>query len=388
MTSVPQIARWLARLAVVLATAWGVVVAIGYWRGDGAATDTFVQTLALKAIDGSLAVPEPASRPRFSVVYFGDSLAMVEVPVRNSNRSAPYLLLQELQKTMVETGAGKPNDLRLIPITHSGLSVWSLYYMTDRIVARRPDFVVLEFNLYNFSRFWQKRDRKILGALLPLKRLPEMLTLPTGDTGLAMDEWAFSKLVLAAGVLPWWEAVQREQERATNSYWAWSDKLQTWVGAERLQFRQLNYLQAMAKTQDPVTKRSTLEYSRKLFGPSLSGIDVGTSTFRMFSTSLARLRSAGIPVLVYVPPYNLDHLGKLGLLEGSRLVDSIGLVREVATQHGALFVDAHDLFDDSHFRDAMDHLNENEATDGHKALAQHLAQAMADDWRRVVTTPR
>jgi hypothetical protein len=380
--------RWLLRVVAAAATAYATAMGIAHLHGEDAQSATFVQTVALGAIDKTLTIPAEAARPRFSVLYFGDSLAMVEAPVRNSNRAVTYLLRQELENTMVAAGAGQPGDLRLIPITHSGLSVWSLYYMADRIAALRPDFVVLEFNLYNFSRFWQKRDRKILGALLPLKRLPEMLTLPTGDTGLAMDEWGFSKLVLATGTLPWWERVQREQERATNAYWSWSDRLQQWTGKEKLEFRLLNYMEAMAKTQDPVTKRSTLEYSRKLFGPSLSGIDTGNSTFRMFSTALARLESAGIPVLIYVPPYNLDHLGQLGLLEGSRLAESIQLAREVSEQHGALFVDAHALFDDTHFRDAMDHLNENEAVDGHKALALHLAQAMADEWRRVVTAGR
>jgi putative intracellular protease/amidase len=93
-------------------------------------------------------------------------------------------------------------------------------------------------------------------------------------------------------------------------------------------------------------------------------------------------------VLVYIPPYNVEHLRELGLLEGSRLAETIARVREVAERHGARFHDAHDLLGDAYFRDATDHTFDSGEWNGHQALAAELARAMADDWERILARDR
>jgi hypothetical protein len=375
---------WLLRILVATATA--LAAGTGFFRllqDDDAPASSYVQTEALKEFSRTFDEADAEVRPKFTVVFFGDSLALPENILRRVT-AVPMQFRRELGGMMRNAGAGEPADLRLFPITYSGLSLWTLYYMTDRIVRLRPDFVVVEFNLYNFEKFWRLRDRKILAAMLPLTRFPEVLGLPMGEAGLAIDEWIFGRAALKLGALPWWDEIQHAQARATQSYWRLGDSCQQIVGPPKLAFRERHFLLEMTETKDPATNRSTRGYARMLLGRSLDGIAPDEPVLEMLSASLQRLRTAGIPVLVYVPPYNVDHLHRLGLLQGSRLEETIRRVREVAEKGGARFADIHALLADRHFRDAMDHLNESSAADGHRILARRLGAAMAEDWHRIL----
>jgi hypothetical protein len=104
----------------------------------------------------------------------------------------------------------------------------------------------------------------------------------------------------------------------------------------------------------------------------------------MLAATLHRFQAAGIHTLVYVPPYNLDHLNSLGVLDGSHLDETIGRVRAVTERSGAMFVDLHALLPDASFRDSMDHLSQAAGVNGHDKVAQHIAAALADDSKRIV----
>jgi len=247
---------------------------------------------------------------------------------------------------------------------------------------------VIEFNLYNFSAFWERRDRKILAAMLDLSRLAEVLALPTSVASQATDQWIFDRLLLRGGWMSTWERVQREQARCLEGYWVLADRAQGLVGPAKLSLRSQNRIREMAENILPGSNRASLKYSRTLLGQALTGIEEDHAALRMFEATLHRLHSAGIRTMVYVPPYNVDHLNSLGVLEGSRLEETIGHVRAVAERGGATFLDLHALLPDDHFRDSMDHLNESVETDGHDKVAERLAASLAEDAKRIVAEHR
>jgi hypothetical protein len=108
----------------------------------------------------------------------------------------------------------------------------------------------------------------------------------------------------------------------------------------------------------------------------------------MYGAALDVLAAHRVTTFVYLPPYNLEHLRKLGVLQGSRFEETIDFVRTVTESHGARFLDLHGMFGDRYFRDNMDHLKESADTNGHDLVAERLTEAVADEARRIVTEKR
>jgi hypothetical protein len=378
--------QWLFRIVIASATVTGLLFSLPP-RDEDPATRPIVQTSALQEFDRTIAEATVEEKPRFTVVFFGDSFVLPEHLLARTE-ATPMQLRRQLGTMMREAGAGGPPDLRLIPFTFSGLSLWSLYYLSDAIAGLRPEYVIVEFNLFNFSDHWSRSDRRILSAMLPVHRFLEALELPLHETRLTFDEWLFGRLVLRLGAVPLWEAVQSEQARASDCYRSLEDDAQHLVGSSRLEFREQIALLRLADMRETGRDRSTRELSRQMLGTSLDGIGSDAPALQMLSAALQHLNAARIPVLVYVPPYNVDHLRELGLLTSSRLDETIARVRAATERNGARFLDAHALLGDAYFRDAMDHLYERGAANGHRALAFELARAMSEDWKRILEAHR
>jgi hypothetical protein len=323
--------------------------------------------------------------PHYTLAYFGDSFVQ-PTDGMDAERATPFQLGSELRATM-QNGIGKPPDIRVVPITYTGLSQWSLYYMAERLISLRPDYLVIEFNLYNFSDLWHRSDRRILSSMLELERFPEALRLPLGNTGLTIDELLFAHTVVALRADEWWASIQREQAKLMQSYRALGDAAQQLVGASSLRFRDQLNLASLKDNRENGRHRSTSRLARRMLGRSLEGVDKDEAALKMLDASLKQFANAGIVTLVYVPPYNVDHLRELGLLDGSHLGETIARVREVAERNGARFHDAHQLLPDAYFHDETDHLLDSGDSNGHRAVALDLARVMRTDWERILAHP-
>jgi hypothetical protein len=386
MLEVPDLAQWAFRL--LLGAVSATLTAHVTLRGvDFLATESpSVHATALKILDQTLTDASKSSREALDVVFFGDSLSM-SADFKFAGRSVAWLLEAKLEKADRTLETSTEAGVRVIPVLFSLLSQHSLYYMSDRIAELQPDLVVIEFNLYNFSSFWENRDRKILAAMLDLSRFPQLLALPTSPASQATDQWIYDRVLFRNGFLSEWEEVQRAQARALEALWILADRIQESVVSPKQNVRSLNRILEL-KENNQSANRATESYARKLLGRALTGVSRNHAALRMLDATLRRFREDGIRMLVFVPPYNVDHLGSLGVLEGARIEESIAQVRSVAEQGGAQFLDVHDLLPDHYFRDSMDHLTETKNANGHERLAQRLADFIAADAKHTVTGQR
>lgn len=315
--------------------------------------------------------------------FFGDSLAMPE-DTSHPERSTPLRTYLTLTKMLRERGVAEAADVRMTGLVYSGFSQWTLYYLVDRIITLQPDLVIVEFNLYNFGSFWRHRDRKIVAAMLTPRRVLEVSQLPTFETGLTVDDWLFHHVLLREGWLPTWSAVQSEQARLASAYWVSSDAFQRRTGLPPLSMRQQAANLAVASRDLPNQNRATKGFAQRLMDKALAGVTRDDAAIQMLEASLRRLTAAGLPVLVYVPPYNIDHLNSLGLMESSHLEESIETVAAAAKDHGADFLDLHRLLPDSAFRDSMDHLVESETGGGQQEVGNKIADAITPRVLRIL----
>lgn len=391
MNHLGEAARWILRL--LLAAAAATLTWIGFLAAVDRVTTQSppVQTDALWALDTTLKMAAAAPRQPLTVAFFGDSLSMTG-DIANTPRSTPVRLWVRLGDALSAAGFGDERSISLVRVSYSALSQWSLYYMASDIAKQMPDMAVLEFNLYNFGSFWRHHDRTILSSFLSIRRFPQALNLPLGSAGFATDAWLFHRALLLRSWLPLWRTVEHEQARCAEAYWILSDRAGRIAHAPLFTLRELHRLIDLNRntisSKDPDGKRSTEMYARRLLGNTLTGVDESDDAIRMYEASLDLLAAHGVKVSVYVPPYNLEHLRSLDLLEGSRFQETIDIVRTVTERHGARFLDLHGMFGDRYFRDSMDHLNESAGADGHDLVAQRIAEAIADEARRIVADKR
>jgi hypothetical protein len=98
---------------------------------------------------------------------------------------------------------------------------------------------------------------------------------------------------------------------------------------------------------------------------------------RMLGATVGVFEESGIPTLVYAVPANLEHLERLGLLQREGLARTLAAARTQVEANGGSFVDLHDIFPDSMFRDVGGHLYFEEPRDGPAQLAAQLAPHVA-----------
>jgi hypothetical protein len=117
--------------------------------------------------------------------------------------------------------------------------------------------------------------------------------------------------------------------------------------------------------------------ARAVLGAALRGAEFHHPVLRMLGATVGVFQESGIPTLVYAVPVNLDHLERLGLLQREGLARTLAAARAQVEARGGSFVDLHDIFPDSMFRDAGNHLYFEPPRDGPAQLAGQLAPHVA-----------
>jgi hypothetical protein len=97
---------------------------------------------------------------------------------------------------------------------------------------------------------------------------------------------------------------------------------------------------------------------------------------RVLGALVHRFHEAGIGVLVWVSPTNVEHLASLGVeLDG--LERTVQSARAVVEANGGTLVDLHATLHDSGFRDPADHFTLDGEDSGGATVARRLAQAIS-----------
>jgi hypothetical protein len=278
---------------------------------------------------------------------------------------------------MLRAPARRTAQVRLRSVVGSGLGLFSQYFLSDRVLERQPDQVVLGLNLRWFSQLWFNLEREQLAGLLPARHWSVAAALPLARAGVTADRLVFYRAVMAARGLRAWDWLQREQVRALRATVALAERLQAASPfPDGLDYRVRHRFRRAAR--DGVA-RATREAARRQLGRVLAGLPQNDPGLRVLDAVLEAYRAAGIPVLVYVAPLNVEHLRGLGVLDETGLARSLARIEALARARGADFLDLHALLGDAFFKDALDHLVTAPLAEGPRrvaaALLPHLGPA-------------
>jgi hypothetical protein len=309
-----------------------------------------------------------ASEPR--VLFLGDSLA---IDAKGPDTSIPVRLGQKLAEVQPSGHA-----VELVAYTGPGLGLFSHYFLSQRVIDREPDQIVLAVNLRSFSKRWRADERPQLAGWLPAEGWPEALALPLHAVDVSADRLFFYRALVALGAFDAWHWLQREQVRLAHAYGSAARWLQAAARVENgLAFRML-HKQAELRRDKTSAFRATPYAARTLLGPALRGLAPDDPALEVLDALLRRFEAAGIAVLVYVAPINVEHLASIGAYDAQGMARTSARIETVSQRRGAAFLDLHDLLPDAAFADHLDHLVQDVEPEGSRALADRLAPLVAE----------
>ena len=108
----------------------------------------------------------------------------------------------------------------------------------------------------------------------------------------------------------------------------------------------------------------------------------------ILGAAVSAFQRAGIPVLVYLRPLNVEHMRAIGVLDEAALARSIGQLEAVVRQNAGEFADFHDLLpDDEAFTDSGGHYNPTGEPHAHRIIADAVAPLVASRAQRANAAP-
>jgi hypothetical protein len=308
------------------------------------------------------------------VLFLGDSLA---VDTKGPDTSIPVRLGQALAEAQPEGIA-----VELVAYTGPALGLFSHYFLSQRVIDREPDQIVLAVNLRSFSKRWRADERPQLAGWLPMEAWPEALSLPLHAADVSADRLFFYRALVALGAFDAWHWLQREQVRLAHAYWSAARRVQSAARVESgLDYRVLHE-QAELRRDKTAAFRATPYAARTLLGPALRGLAPDDPALEVLDALLQRFEEAGIGVLVYVAPINVEHLSSIDAYDPQAMAQTSARIGAVSRRRGAAFLDLHDLLPDAAFADHLDHLRQDVEPDGSRAVAHRLAPLVAERLQR------
>ena len=362
--------RWIA-LGAAFAAALGLVS----WGLHGAAERSELPYVTvpldlIPQLDERLPPMRARRASEHRVLFLGDSLA---IDAKGPDTSIPVRLGQELTKA-------QPGGLaaEIVAYTGPGLGLFSHYFLSQRVIDREPDQIVLAVNLRSFSKRWRADERSQLAGWFPAEGWPEALALPLHTVQVSADRLFFYRALVALGAFDAWHWLQREQVRLAYAYWSAARQLQAAAGVENgLAFRML-HKQAELRRDKTSAFRATPYATRTLLGPALRGLAPDDPALEVLDALLRRFEAAGIAVLVYVAPINALHLASIGAYDPQGMARTSARIEAVSEHRGAAFLDLHALLPDAAFADHLDHLVQDVEPEGSRAVAKRLAPLVAE----------
>ncbi len=271
-----------------------------------------------------------------------------------------------------------PRGLGRIVEVHSlgavGLSSFEFYFFADRIIEAKPDVVIMPVNLTTTSDRWRMLRSQELSAWLPPERIPEALTLPLHWIGLTTDQLLAYVTLEHLGGFDRWLRHRVAQTRVGATRDALVELLATEYGfdAELDYGEEMDAWAAHRDTVDGKEYRFTVGGALASFGQAFAGVDRDHAMLIMCEAAVSAYVRAGIPVIAYIVPTNVDHFRQLGLLDEERWRTTLEHTRTALKTSGATVLDLHDMFPDSAFRDPVGHFLVSEDFDGPVEVAARL----------------
>lgn len=257
------------------------------------------------------------------------------------------------------------------------------YLMVDEVVRAKPDAVVLELNLHGFGpaplgpfAFPQ------LSGWVSTRRLPQAAFMPLSYANITLDKLLFYKLLTVLGLDEAWRALLQRQAKLFKIH----DPIEAFLDrvADRYAYADLKWQLSQGALRRALChgrNRATPRYVDTALRDSLEGLEPSHPRVRALDALLQSLAAARIPTLVWVAPMNVDHLASLGY-ETTGLDRSANVLRQVALERGAAFLDLHSSLRDDEFRDVGDHFTFEGTPNGAWKVANRLAPMVLHTFQR------
>jgi hypothetical protein len=326
------------RVLAVLVPCLLALVAAGAWvwarhaRLAAVATaGTLVESRVLPSIARWSTRPRPAGT--VGAVLFGDSLVGIEPASTALGRG----LRAEL------AARGTPVDL--LEVTNHSFHAIEFYYLLDEVLAGRPRVAVIEVNLVSFAPDWNSRRGRgfpELSRYLTFARAHAVRDALAEERVGILDPWIY-RLRAATHTLHLIEGVRIQGQDVLA---AWGDRVNRTLGLDALTLDERRRQDALALLHlGP-------DLARTWFG----GDPTTTPTAHVLRVLVQALRDAGVDVVLYVSPMNVERLAALGLTDELRLDDEVEAVRRAVGARPEEWVDLHAAARGSDFLDGAGHL--------------------------------
>jgi hypothetical protein len=262
----------------------------------------------------------------------------------------------------------------------AGTGPFDYYFTVDVISRLEPDLVIIEFNLASASdNFYDAFSRPELSGWLEGTKILESAWLPMSRIGLTFDRLLLYNAIIRAGAFESWVSLNQEQVRFEQARANLEEQLAfreaTGLTPEESS-RQRSKIWLLARNSIRGVDRHSKFATRASLGASLDGLDPQDPTLVMLGATVRSYKSRGIDVLVYVNPINVEHIEQLGILDESRLAQSLDHATAAVTSNGGHLVDLHQIFPDAAFRDRSGHFAYQGEINGPVALAEKLAPSV------------
>jgi hypothetical protein len=322
--------------------------------------------MPLELVAGRLAgLAESRLRYSYPVAFLGDSMVVGHDGV------PPVATFVDRQ---VQRSINASRSIKVHSLALGGMTPFDWYFLADEIVAAAPSQVVVPVSLWNFSRPSIELSKPELSGWIQPARLPEAFGLELRPIGLTVDRLLLYQGIVQAGAAASWRTLKREQVRVVHARQGVEEALGRRFAGEAIEdLERARRMRDGARRLLPGATRLSRGGADIYGTDDLLRVQADDPVVRVLGATLGAFRRAGIPVLVYVGPFNVEHLVPLGAIDEDGLRETLATIARCARDEGAEFVDLHALLPDRAFRDAVGHLGVVEQLHAPKRLAKALA---------------
>jgi hypothetical protein len=299
------------------------------------------------------------------IIVLGDS-TVSEYP---RGRSVPDSLRKLLRKKASRV-------IEVISLAIPGMSGLEYYAFADRIAATRPDQVVIPINLASLSVHWRSEfDRVESLGWIPPSRLPDLLTRPFYAWNLTFDRTLMYMGIVGLELSKSWQRYGEEQVRAVHGLHRLRRALlepNLRTLPDGLPFYRLPF-------HTEIDNRPNRLHVESIYGEAFAGAEPDHPVVQMLAGALEIYQRAGIHVLAYVVPMNVEHFERIGFDTRTGTQKTIETLRNMVESRGGTFLDLHRFFPDMAFKDLGGHFLQEEGFDGAALLSARLVPELLRD---------
>lgn len=315
--------KTLSRTVGILA---GLAVAGLILVNWSAETERFRGELRLGTVKSAERRTSNFLRNKSLTLFVGDSLWQV----RKGGIPAPASIRSMLRKK-------EPGTI-VKSLSIAGATIFSYYFLSERIATLEPDRLVLGINLHAFGRD-PEREQKELAAFLPPSRWAEAAQLPLELVHLSAAEVVSSHLALRLDLLPerlWLQGVQVRFGLRVSQLAMSVNERHGSSGSFAALRKKRNKHSAMKLG----VRRLTATAARSRLGGSMAGLEADEPRLQILDQILARFRETGARILLVVQPINIDHLKRPGVYDPAGIERSVQLLGEAASPRASSSAEA------------------------------------------------